>query len=91
MYEQLLGDLRSAGNAGEYYTPRAVTEFMVERIDPQLGEGSRSYDPACGTGGFLVCAIEHLRKRRKGRGGGAEDPGFDQGDRERSLCLICSA
>jgi type I restriction enzyme M protein len=62
VYEQLLGDLRSAGNAGEYYTPRAVTEFMVERIDPQLGE--LILDPACGTGGFLVCAIEHLRKQQ---------------------------
>jgi type I restriction enzyme M protein len=61
VYEQILNDLRSAGNAGEFYTPRAVTEFMVERIDPQLGE--TILDPACGTGGFLVCAIEHLRKK----------------------------
>jgi type I restriction enzyme M protein len=61
VYEQILSDLRAAGNAGEFYTPRAVTEFMVERIDPQLGE--TILDPACGTGGFLVSAIEHLRKK----------------------------
>ncbi len=61
IYESLLRDLQSAGNAGEYYTPRAVTEFAVNRINPQLGESI--LDPACGTGGFLACAIEHLRKQ----------------------------
>jgi type I restriction enzyme M protein len=61
IYEQILRDLQSAGNAGEYYTPRAVTQFMVERINPRLGE--IIFDPACGTGGFLTCAIEHIRKR----------------------------
>jgi type I restriction enzyme M protein len=60
MYEQILKDLQSAGNAGEYYTPRAVTQFMVEMVDPQLGE--TVLDPACGTGGFLTCAIEHIRR-----------------------------
>jgi type I restriction enzyme M protein len=60
MYEQILRDLQSAGNAGEYYTPRAVTQFMVEMVDPQLGE--TVLDPACGTGGFLTCAIEHIRR-----------------------------
>lgn len=63
IYEKLLKDLQSAGNAGEFYTPRAVTQFIVEQVDPQLGE--RLLDPACGTGGFLVCAIEHLRKQAK--------------------------
>ena len=57
--EQLLNDLQSAGNAGEYYTPRGVTEFMVDRIAPQLGE--TIFDPACGTGGFLTCSIRHIR------------------------------
>ncbi|UYM18599.1 class I SAM-dependent DNA methyltransferase [Endozoicomonas euniceicola] len=61
MYEQILKDLQSAGNAGEFYTPRAVTEFMVDRVDPQLAESV--LDPACGTGGFLSCAIEHKRQR----------------------------
>lgn len=61
IYEQLLQGLQSAGNAGEYYTPRAVTRFMVDMVDPKLGE--RIIDPACGTGGFLTCAIDHLRTR----------------------------
>jgi len=61
IYEKILKDLQSAGNAGEFYTPRAVTEFMVEMTDPQLGE--RVLDPACGTGGFLTCAIDHVRER----------------------------
>lgn len=60
MYEQILKDLQSAGNAGEFYTPRAVTEFMVNRVDPQLSD--KVMDPACGTGGFLTCTIEHKRK-----------------------------
>ena len=59
VYEQILNDLQSAGNAGEYYTPRAVTAFMAERIDPRPGE--ILLDPACGTGGFLTCAIRHMR------------------------------
>ncbi|WP_233440757.1 HsdM family class I SAM-dependent methyltransferase [[Clostridium] scindens] len=54
-------DLQSAGNAGEYYTPRPVTQFMVDMVNPQLGE--QVLDFACGTGGFLVCALEHLRKQ----------------------------
>jgi type I restriction enzyme M protein len=61
IYEQILNDLQSAGNAGEYYTPRAVTSFMVNRIDPKPGE--IFFDPACGTGGFLTCAIRHMRER----------------------------
>ena len=61
IYEKLLKDLQSAGNAGEFYTPRAVTQFIVEQVNPRLGE--TILDPACGTGGFLTCAIEHLRNR----------------------------
>ena len=61
IYEQILNDLQSAGNAGEYFTPRAVTAFMVDRIDPKPGE--TLFDPACGTGGFLTCAIRHMRER----------------------------
>jgi type I restriction enzyme M protein len=63
IYETLLRDLQSAGNAGEYYTPRAVTQFAIDMVDPQLGE--IVFDPACGTGGFLACAIDHLRKQVK--------------------------
>ena len=61
IYEQLLNDLQNAGRAGEYYTPRAVTAFMVDRIDPKPGE--ILFDPACGTGGFLTCAMRHMRER----------------------------
>lgn len=61
VYEQLLNDLQNAGNAGEYYTPRAVTALMVDRIDPHPGESL--FDPACGTGGFLTCSIRHMRDR----------------------------
>lgn len=61
IYEQLLNDLQSAGNAGEFYTPRAVTAFMVDRIDPKPGE--TLFDPSCGTGGFLTCSIRHMRDR----------------------------
>lgn len=61
IYEQILNDLQSAGNAGEYYTPRAITAFMVDRIDPKPGE--TLFDPACGTGGFLTCALRYMRER----------------------------
>ena len=63
IYEKILADLQSAGNAGEYYTPRAVTQFMVDILNPQLGQ--TILDPACGTGGFLTCTIEHLKKQVK--------------------------
>ena len=59
IYETILKELQSAGSSGEYYTPRAVTQFMVDMINPQLGE--TVLDPACGTGGFLTCTIDHLR------------------------------
>ncbi|MFX8628518.1 N-6 DNA methylase, partial [Acinetobacter baumannii] len=60
IYEQLLRDLQAAKNSGEFYTPRAVTTFMAQIVDPQLGESV--LDPACGTGGFLTSAIEHKRE-----------------------------
>lgn len=60
IYEQILRDLQSAGNAGEFYTPRAVTSFIVNRLDPKLGESIM--DPACGTGGFLACSFDHVEK-----------------------------
>jgi len=61
IYEQILRDLQSAGNAGEFYTPRALTRFIVSRVDPKLEE--TVLDPACGTGGFLTCAIDHKREK----------------------------
>ncbi|OIQ27145.1 MAG: DNA methyltransferase [Bacteroidetes bacterium MedPE-SWsnd-G2] len=63
IYETILKELQSAGSAGEYYTPRAVTQFMVDIINPQLGE--TVLDPACGTGGFLTCTIDHMRNQVK--------------------------
>jgi type I restriction enzyme M protein len=66
IYEKLLKDLQSAGNAGEFYTPRAVTEFIIDRLNPRLGESF--LDPATGTGGFITCLIRHLRKQAKTAG-----------------------
>ena len=61
IYEHLLKELQSAGNAGEYYTPRPLTRFVVEMVNPKLGE--KILDPACGTAGFLIDSIEHIRKK----------------------------
>lgn len=61
IYESFLKDLQSAGNAGEFYTPRAVTDFMVEVVKPVLGE--KIADFACGTGGFLTSALNSLDKQ----------------------------
>ncbi|ASK61593.1 N-6 DNA methylase [Virgibacillus dakarensis] len=61
IYESFLKDLQSAGNAGEFYTPRAVTDFMVEVTKPVLGE--KIADFACGTGGFLTSALNALDKQ----------------------------
>ena len=63
IYERLLKSLQSAGNFGEMYTPHAVTQFIVEMVDPKVGESVM--DPAVGTGGFLVHALEHMRKQVK--------------------------
>ena len=60
IYENMLAELQSAGSAGEFYTPRPVTEFVVEMVDPKVNE--RILDFACGTGGFLTCAIEHFER-----------------------------
>ncbi len=61
MYESILKDLQSAGKSGEFYTPRAITQFITDVINPRLGE--KILDPACGTGGYLSCAIEHLKEQ----------------------------
>jgi type I restriction enzyme M protein len=62
LYESMLKEMRdAAGDSGEFYTPRPVVRFMVEVINPRLGE--TVLDPACGTGGFLVEAYQHLEKQ----------------------------
>ena len=63
IYETILKDLQSAGNSGEFYSPRATTEFIAEMINPQIGE--RVADFACGTGGFLTSALEILQNQIK--------------------------
>lgn len=61
LYETILKELQSAGKSGEFYTPRAITQFITDIVDPKQGE--KILDPACGTGGFLTCAVEHLKKK----------------------------
>jgi type I restriction enzyme M protein len=61
IYETFLGELQSAGTLGEFYTPRALTELMVALLNPTPAE--KVLDPACGTGGFLTAALEHLKAK----------------------------
>ena len=63
IYEGILKDLQSAGNAGEFYTPRALTDFIIQQLDPQLGETVGDF--ISGTGGFLTSALNHLKKQVK--------------------------
>ena len=63
IYESILKDLQSAGSAGEFYTPRAVTDFMAQMIGPQIGETMADF--ACGTGGFIVSWLKELEKKIK--------------------------
>ena len=61
IYESILKELQSAGSAGEFYTPRAVTQFMAQMIDPQIGEHMADF--ACGTGGFITSWLTELKKK----------------------------
>ena len=63
IYESILRELQSAGSSGEFYTPRAVTDFMAQMIQPQIGEEMADF--ACGTGGFLTSWLTELEKRIK--------------------------
>ena len=63
IYESILKELQSAGSSGEFYTPRALTDFIAETLKPKLGQ--RIADLACGTGGFLVSALNILNKQVK--------------------------
>ncbi len=63
IYESILKELQSAGSAGEFYTPRAVTDFMAQMIQPRIGETMADF--ACGTGGFIVSWLKQLQKQIK--------------------------
>lgn len=63
IYETILKELQSAGSAGEFYTPRAVTDFMAQTIKPKIGE--KMADFACGTGGFITSWLKELDKQVK--------------------------
>lgn len=63
IYENILKELQSAGSAGEFYTPRAVTDFMAKMIKPQIGE--QMADFSCGTGGFLTSWLKELQPQIK--------------------------
>ncbi len=63
IYETILKELQNAGSAGEFYTPRPVTQFIVDMVNPKLGD--IVLDPACGTGGFLISTLNHLKKNIK--------------------------
>jgi type I restriction enzyme M protein len=60
IYETILKDLQSAGKSGEFYTPRAVTDFVVKMVNPKIGESIADF--ACGTGGFLVSALNYMKE-----------------------------
>ena len=66
IYETILKELQSAGSSGEFYTPRAVTEFMAEMIEPKIGETMADF--ACGTGGFLTSWLKQLKAQEKNTG-----------------------
>ena len=63
IYEGILKDLQSAGNAGEFYTPRALTDFIIQQLNPQIGETVGDF--TSGTGGFLTSALNHLQRQVK--------------------------
>lgn len=89
LYETILKELQSAGSSGEYYTPRAVTQFMVDMTDPQIGESV--LDPACGTGGFLTCTIDHLKALVKNEKDEATLQGSIRGVEKKPLPhLLCT-
>jgi len=60
IYETILKELQSAGKSGEFYTPRALTDFIVKMVEPKIGETVADF--ACGTGGFLVSALNYMKE-----------------------------
>ncbi len=86
VYEKILSDLQSAGNAGEFYTPKAITDVLVEVMEPKPTE--KVLDFACGTGGFLVSCLE-FNERRKKKGGVASYPELLGVEKKAAPYLLC--
>src|SRR6266571_2273304 len=61
IYEHLLGELKTSGKNGQFRTPRHIIRMMVELVDPDIGQ--KICDPACGTGGFLIAAYQHILRK----------------------------
>ena len=94
IYEQILNDLRSAGNAGEFYTPRAITKFMVQMVNPRLKKRETVLDPACGTGGFLTATIDHFDSQISKKSGAEDKKAIEQcirgTERKQLPHLLCT-
>jgi len=94
IYEQILNDLRSAGNAGEFYTPRALTHFMVQMVNPRLAQRETVLDPACGTGGFLTASIDHLHAQLTAQSSTADNAAIEASifgfEKKQLPHLLCS-
>lgn len=89
IYETILRSLQSAGNSGEFYTPRAVTDFMVQMVQPKLGESIADF--ACGTGGFLTSALKVLDTQVKNVEGRAAYSNSVHGIEKKALpFLLCA-
>ena len=86
LYESMLREMRdAAGDSGEFYTPRPLIRFIVQQVDPKLGE--IVLDPACGTGGFLVEALEHLATRGQDGEAAPRPPAQPAGHREEAAAV----
>lgn len=94
IYEQVLNDLRAAGNAGEFYTPRALTHLLVQLVNPRLDQREKVMDPACGTGGFLTATIDHLRGQITTHSGADDQKAIEQAisgiEKKQLPYLLCA-
>lgn len=89
IYETILKDLQSAGKSGEFYTPRAVTDFVVKMVNPKIGETVADF--ACGTGGFLVSALNHMKESAEDTSSNEELKKSFYGVEKKSLpYLLCT-
>ena len=89
IYETILKDLQSAGKSGEFYTPRAITDFVVKMVNPKIGETIADF--ACGTGGFLVSALNHMKESAEDTSSNEELKKSFYGVEKKSLpYLLCT-